>query len=75
MKKVTGPAVANFIKENIICHFGISQRILSDNGMPFVNSNVRELLALYDVDHVKLTPYNPKGMAKLKQLIRRCLRC
>ena len=61
LKNATGPAVANFIKENIICRFGIPKRILSDNGTPFINSNVRELLALYDVDHVKSSPYYPKG--------------
>lgn len=61
LKNATGPAVANFIKENIICRFGIPRRILSDNGTPFINANVRELLALYDVDHVKSTPYYPKG--------------
>ena len=61
LKNATGPVVANFIKKNIICRFGIPKRILSNNGTLFINSNVRELLALYDVDHVKSSPYYPKG--------------
>ncbi|WRX31892.1 Integrase [Theobroma cacao] len=61
LKNVTVPAVANFIKENIICKFGIPRRILLDNGTPFINANVKELLALYDVDHAKSTLYHSKG--------------
>ena len=33
-----------FIKENIIVMFGVPHRIISDNGTPFVNSNVRKML-------------------------------
>ena len=40
-------AVANFIKENIIVRFGVPHRIISDNGMPFVNSDVRKMLEFY----------------------------
>ena len=42
--KATGGAIANFIKENIIVRFGVPHRIISDNGTPFVNSNVRKML-------------------------------
>ena len=58
--------MANFIKENIICRCGIPRRILSDNGTPFINTSVRELLALYDVDHVKSTLYYPKSNGQAK---------
>ena len=66
LKKATGPTVANFIKENIICRFGIPRRILLDNGTFFINTSVRESLALYDVDHVKSTPYYPKGNGQVE---------
>ncbi|EOX94762.1 Uncharacterized protein TCM_004374 [Theobroma cacao] len=59
-KNAIGSTVANFIKENIICRFGIPKRILSDNGILFVNFSVNELLAFYDVDHVKSILYYPK---------------
>ncbi|GMP96894.1 hypothetical protein CsSME_00045332 [Camellia sinensis var. sinensis] len=61
LKNATGPAVANFIKENIICRFGVPNTILSDNGTPFINKYVKSLLETYQVKHHKSTPYYPKG--------------
>uniref|UniRef100_A0A2N9HG17 RNA-directed DNA polymerase n=1 Tax=Fagus sylvatica TaxID=28930 RepID=A0A2N9HG17_FAGSY len=42
LRKATGAAVANFIREHIITRFGIPHKIISDNGTPFVNKDVRE---------------------------------
>ena len=50
LKKATGPTVANFIHEHIICRFGIPHKIVSDNGTPFVNKDVRKL---FDHRHIK----------------------
>ena len=47
LRKTTGKVVANFIKENIIVRFGVPHRIISDNGTPFVNSDVRKMLEFY----------------------------
>ena len=41
LHKATGGAVANFNKENIIIRFGVLHKIISDNGTPFVNNDVR----------------------------------
>ena len=49
--KATGGAVTNFIKENVIVRFGVSHRIISDNGTPFVNSGVRKMLEFYQIKH------------------------
>ena len=49
--KDTGGAVANFIKENIIVRFIVAHKIISDNGMPFVNSEVRKMLEFYQIKH------------------------
>ena len=46
LHKATRGTLANFIKENIITRFGIPHRIISDNGMPFVNREVRRMLDL-----------------------------
>ena len=54
-------AVANFIKENIIVRFGVPHRIISDNGIPFVNSDVRKMLEFYQVKHHRSSPYYPQG--------------
>ncbi|KAG5548824.1 hypothetical protein RHGRI_014244 [Rhododendron griersonianum] len=61
LKKATGDAVAAFIKENIICRFGIPQTILSDNGTPFINHHVGSLLDEYMVDHRTSSAYYPQG--------------
>ena len=55
LRKATGGAVANFIKENIIVRFGVPHRIISDNGTPFVNSDVRRMLEFYH----RSSPYYP----------------
>ena len=49
LRKARGGAVANFIKENIIVKFEVPHRIISDNGRPFVNSDVRKMLEFYQV--------------------------
>ncbi|XP_030963462.1 uncharacterized protein LOC115984581 [Quercus lobata] len=60
-QKATGRVVANFIKENIIVRFGVPHRIISDNGTPFVNSNVRKMLKFYQVKHHRSSLYYPQG--------------
>ena len=64
--KAMGEAVANFIKENIIAKFGVPHRIISDNGTPFVNSDVRKMLEFYQVKHHQSSPYYPQGNGQVK---------
>ena len=52
--------MANFIKENIIVRFGMPQRIISDNGTPFVNSDVRRMLEFYQIKHHRSSLYYPQ---------------
>jgi len=49
--------MANFIKENIIVRFGIPHKIISDNGTPFVNKEVRKMLEFYQVKQHRSSPY------------------
>ena len=49
--KAIGGAMGNFIKENIIARFRIPHRIISNNGTPFVNREVRRMLEHYQVKH------------------------
>ena len=53
--------MANFIKENIIVRFGVPHKIISNNGTPFVNSDVRRMLEFYQVKHHRSSPYYPQG--------------
>ena len=61
LRKATRGAVANFIIENIIVRFGVPHRIISDNGTPFVNSDIRKMLEFYQVKHHLSSPYYPQG--------------
>ena len=46
-------AVANFIRERIITQFGILYKVINDNGIPFVNNNLREVLVHYRVKYCR----------------------
>jgi hypothetical protein len=74
LRKATGAAVANFIREHIITRFGIPHKIISDNGTPFVNKDVREVLEHYRVKHRRSTPYYPQGNGQAKATNRMLLR-
>ena len=60
-RKAMGGAVAKFIKESIIVRFGVSHRIINDNGTTFVNSDVRKMLEFNQVKHHWSSPYYPQG--------------
>lgn len=57
--RAAGAAISEFIKENIVCRFDIPKVILSDNGTPFINKNVRRLLEEYSVEHHTSSAYYP----------------
>ena len=59
--KATRGVVANSIKENIIVQFGVPHKIISDNGTPLVNKEVRKMLEFYQVKHHRSLPYYPQG--------------
>ena len=66
LRKAMGVAVANFIKENIIVRFWVPHRIISDNGTPFVNSDVRKMLEFYQIKHHWSSPYYSQGNGQAK---------
>ena len=66
MKKATGGSVANFLRENIICCFGVPSRFIFDNDTPFLNKDVRCLTKWYSIAHMAWTPYYPKGDGQAK---------
>uniref|UniRef100_A0A2N9FVD9 Integrase catalytic domain-containing protein n=1 Tax=Fagus sylvatica TaxID=28930 RepID=A0A2N9FVD9_FAGSY len=74
LRKGTGAAVANFIREHIITRFGIPHKIISDNGTPFVNKDVREVLEHYRIKHRRSTPYYPQGNGQAEATNRMLLR-
>uniref|UniRef100_A0A2N9E3P2 RNA-directed DNA polymerase n=1 Tax=Fagus sylvatica TaxID=28930 RepID=A0A2N9E3P2_FAGSY len=74
LRKATGAAVANFIREHIITRFGIPYKLITDNGTPFINKDVREVLEHYRVKHRRSTPYYPQGNGQAKATNRMLLR-
>jgi hypothetical protein len=74
LRKATGAAVVNFIREHIITRFGIPYKIISDNGTPFVNKSVREVLEHYRIKHRRSTPYYPQGNGQAEATNRMLLR-
>ena len=61
MKKATGAAVTNFIRNHIITRFGIPRRLISDNGTPFINKDMKWLTKAYHIKYGRSTPYYPQG--------------
>jgi hypothetical protein len=74
LRKATGAAIANFIREHIITRFGIPYKLISDNGTPLINKDVREVLEHYRVKHRRSTPYYPQGNGQAKATNRMLLR-
>ena len=74
MKKAIDSSVANLLRENIVCHFGVSNKIISDNGTPFLNKDVRHLTEWYSISHMTSTLYYHKGNGQAKASNKRLLK-
>ena len=74
MKKVMGYLVANFLMENIICHFGVPSRFISDNDTPFLNKDVCRLIKWYFKTHMTSMPYYPKGNGQVEAFNKRLVK-
>ena len=74
LKKATSKSVANFLRENIICHFRVPNKIISDNGTPFLNKDLHRLTEWYSISHTTSTPYHPKGNGQVEAFNKRLLK-
>ena len=66
--------MANFLRENKICCFRVPNKIISDNGTPFLNKDVRRLTEWYSISHMTSTPYYPKGNGQAEAFNKRLLK-
>lgn len=57
--QVTRKQIATFILNYIICRYGIPGSIITDNGHPFKNQDVRELCDRFHISHRFSTLYYP----------------
>uniref|UniRef100_A0A2N9ENN0 Integrase catalytic domain-containing protein n=1 Tax=Fagus sylvatica TaxID=28930 RepID=A0A2N9ENN0_FAGSY len=75
LRKATGAAVDQFHPESISSQdLAFPHKIISDNGTPFVNKDVREVLEHYRIKHRRSTPYYPQGNRQAEATNRMLLR-
>lgn len=77
VRQQNGEVVAQFLKENIICRFGLPQKVVTDNGTPFLGAHATELLEKYDIVRVVSSPYNTQSNGQVEsfnKVLKRILR-
>ena len=57
--------MAKFIEKNLICRYGISHHIMTDNGVQF-QAETAELLQRYGIEHHKSSPYRSQANGAVK---------
>ena len=57
---VTKAVVARFIKKEIICRYGLLERIIFDNGLNLNNDMVTEVCTSFMIKHHNSVPYHPR---------------
>ncbi|WJX28344.1 hypothetical protein P8452_17080 [Trifolium repens] len=57
---VTKQVVVRFIKKEIICRYGLPNKIITDNGTNLNNQMMKELCESFKIEHHNSSPYRPK---------------
>ena len=57
---VTKNVVARFIRHDLICRYGILERIITNNGTNLKNTMITELYTQFKIQHHNSSPYRPK---------------
>ena len=57
---VTSQVVTRFIKQNLICRYGVPRRIITDNGSNVNKKTMKELCNNFKIEHHNSSPYRPK---------------
>jgi hypothetical protein len=57
---VTKQVVVRFIKNNLICRYGVPSKIITDNGSNLNNKMMKELCEEFKIEHHNSSPYRPK---------------
>ena len=66
LQKASASAVARFVLDDIILHYGCIGRIVTDNGPEFKGA-LSELLRQYDIPQVLISPYNSQTNGVVEQ--------
>jgi transposase InsO family protein len=57
---VTKQVVVRFIKKEIICRYGLPNKIITDNDTNLNNKMMKELCETFKIEHHNSSPYRPK---------------
>ncbi|XP_059289187.1 uncharacterized protein LOC132042676 [Lycium ferocissimum] len=74
---VTKKVVTNFVRNNIICRFGIPKSIITDNGANLNSHLMKDMCAQFRITHRNSTAYRPQmngAVEAAKQNIKKILR-
>ena len=52
--------MAKFIEKSLICRYGVTHHVVTDNGIQF-QAEIVELLQRYNIKHHKSSPYRPQA--------------
>ncbi|XP_059315795.1 uncharacterized protein LOC132066509 [Lycium ferocissimum] len=76
-KSVTKKVVADFVKNNLICRFGVPESIITDNGVNLNSHLMKDISEQFKITHENSTAYRPQmngAMEAAKKNIKRILR-
>ena len=59
-KSVTQAVVARFLKQNIICRYGIPVELITDNGKSLNGKMIKQLCQQFKIEHRNSVPYCPQ---------------
>ncbi|XP_015078007.1 uncharacterized protein K02A2.6-like [Solanum pennellii] len=59
-KSVTNKVVADFVRNNLICRFGVPESLITDNGANLNSHLMRDICDQFKITHRNSTAYRPQ---------------
>ncbi|XP_015072571.1 uncharacterized protein LOC107016691 [Solanum pennellii] len=79
-KALTKKLVANFVRNNLICHFGVPKSIITDNVVNLNSHLMKEICEQFKITHCNSTAYHPQmngfvedGNKNIKRILRKMI--
>ena len=72
--QITAHKVQHFVWKNIVCHFGVPRRLVSDNGAQFASQQLRNLCAEVGIKQVFASVEHPQTNGQVESANRVLLR-